>query len=88
MLLDEHNQYAEPPVAVRATGFNVQNINLTSVDATDPDTTIFSHISGCQDLDVSKWIRPGATRPVDKPSRSVYFVQVKAAPRDQLQIMD
>jgi hypothetical protein len=35
MLLDEHNQYVEPPIIVRAAakGFNLHDINLSSLDA-------------------------------------------------------
>jgi hypothetical protein len=92
MLLDEHNQYVEPPIIFRAVakGFNLHDINLSSLDAKELDATVFPHISRCLDLNVATWIMSAAqhTSPGARPSGSSYFAQMDAPPRDQLQIVD
>jgi hypothetical protein len=92
MLQDEHNQYVEPPaiVCVAAKGFNLHDINLTSLNPKELDATVFPHISRCLDLNVAKWIMSAGhhTHPVTRPSGTVYFAQVDAPPQDQLQIVD
>jgi hypothetical protein len=72
MLLDELNQYVEPPIIVRAAakGFNLHDINLPSLDAKELDATVFPHINRCMDLNVATWIMSTAhhTSPGARPS--------------------